>query len=517
MDSNLNQTYLMNLTVISKLEAGTSDFKQFFCREEGIALWEKVQKLTNTSAFIHRKKELVDKLRSAGCACMLDDDMDTLWQKVLTLPDGAAADRALFLTLKSAFDSFATPTTVISNLVKNLGDSDFKNDPTRLAILKQFIKYTNYHTAPVLALLASRTGRNPAEYKANIDIALSELDESIFDVLNGKLTKDDKKRYHLLRMIDDLANGRYKTNGSTKTALYMFAFAYDMDVFVDPFNEIWDPERDVEKKLLYEYYSNSFLRFLTEDYKKRRSDYEAEPLGDGINYKNYVEVIYIYCLSRKDMARGDKLKLAETLIEECEKKAHMPKRVDLSSQDGEYTLRSRFTYIYKDLVTSTLMKLPVSEVADYICSYYEINGTEISGSKITVNMDTRTANYHISGKNIVKHFTDEDIQAEISSLKLLFPGEDEFVDLMGKMYTVLYSPVLSRKNGIVQRSDLLTRFFYKALSDDSLQGRSIYDLYVYMCATLRPVLIESRFQTISSNNIFDMFVLVTLYRQLNVI
>lgn len=516
MDVGSNYTYLMNLTVISKFDACTSDIKQFFCREEGLALLDKVLSLSGTSGFIHRKKDLVDKLKSAGIACSLNSDISTIREAVYALPDGSDADRKLFNTLKSAFNSFVTPSGVIENLVKKLGDPELSHGSVRVSILKQFIKYTSYHTAPVLSLLAERAGRSVSEYRSNINLALSDIDDSIFDILETGLSKDDKKKYVLLRMIDDLANGRYKTNGSTKNALYMFAFAYDMSAFVDPLNDVWNPERDIEKKLFFDYYSNSFLRYISEDYKRRRSDYESEPLGDGINYKNYVEVIYLYCLSRKDMSQDQKLKLAERLIDECEKKVKVNNYVDLVSQNVNYTVNSRFTYIYKDFAISELMNLPVDEVSEYVCTHFEVMNSGISGSKLTIDMDTRTAGYYFNRKGITTHFDDSDIEAEIQLLKMMFPNDPDFIDLMGKLYAVLYTPQ-AETGAVVHRSDILTSFFYKALSDESLQGRSIYDLYIYMCTTLRPALTESRFQTVNSKNLFDMFVLITLYRQINII
>ena len=107
--------------------------------------------------------------------------------------------------------------------------------------------------------------------------------------------------YTLMKIANDLASAKFDINGKTKKALYLFAFAFDMK-FNTGANTVSE-ERDIEKNLFQDFYNDDFLR------------YEKPPTGEGINFKNVIEVIYLYFLNKTDFTPAEKLDKAEQFIE----------------------------------------------------------------------------------------------------------------------------------------------------------------------------------------------------------
>ena len=125
----------------------------------------------------------------------------------------------------------------------------------------------------------------------------------------------------LIELCNDFAEGVFRTNnGDTRRKLFWFAMVFGMTVRLretDPFIE----NKDIEKNLFEDYYSDNLMRFLSEDFAKQEtmSMFENEPTGEGINYKNYVESIYVYYLYRKEMnlIPGERIDSAEKMIDRC--------------------------------------------------------------------------------------------------------------------------------------------------------------------------------------------------------
>ena len=67
----------------------------------------------------------------------------------------------------------------------------------------------------------------------------------------------------------------------------------------------------------------------------------------------------------------------------------------------------------------------------------------------------------------------------------------------------------------IKRTDIITlAYYYKILeSSDMLYGmRNLAEIYEDFCDYVNPLLVESRYQPISTKNIFDMFIILNLYR-----
>ena len=234
------------------------------------------------------------------------------------LPDKIDIEERIVDVLYKNFDKYPTPQEYILRLVNNLSDpkDDWASDTLRLRILKQFIKYGDYLKAAhfggqkeINRYVKERVGK-----KITDEDIYRYLDDEIFDKLK-EATKPQKKpegKVGLLKLADDLAAGKFRTGGAAKRGLYLFAMVYGMT-----FGKVDCQDTDIEKNLFRDYYSNNLMRFLTEEYRDGASDFEMAPSGQGINYKNFAEMIYLYFIV-SDHNAADKIKFSAQMIEELQ-------------------------------------------------------------------------------------------------------------------------------------------------------------------------------------------------------
>lgn len=193
--------------------------------------------------------------------------------------------------------------------------------------------------------------------------------------------------FELVEMCNDLAAGNFRVNGKTKVYLYYFAFMFGMTVPLD--GRKCEPERNIVKNLFQDFYNDNFLRLLFTDYTdpKNATAFEKEPTGEGINYKSFVEMIYIYFLCRDDlnMSQGEKIDKAEAIIDECVKRA---------KKEGQVTSQNIgvHTDVYRDLHVNVLLNKEVDEIADYILAHYQVYSPDNNGiARIMVASEENTA------------------------------------------------------------------------------------------------------------------------------
>lgn len=118
----------------------------------------------------------------------------------------------------------------------------------------------------------------------------------------------------LLRMVDDLARGMFREGGTTRRSLYLFAMVYNMTFYTGARDAI-RRDTDVEKNLFRDYYSNSMMRYLSESFREKRSETELDPPGQGINYKNFAEMCYLYYISQPDLTAAEKIQKSTRMIQ----------------------------------------------------------------------------------------------------------------------------------------------------------------------------------------------------------
>lgn len=289
------------------------------------------------------------------------------------------------------YQSYPSPEMFMNRLVTNLAHEKNRNkkESVRLRILKQFVLETD-------CLNGWYKGKKPVEdyakaklgvKKLTPELTASALDDEIFTVTEKKIEdeiaevekaydgkppankkesdsrkekkKSIKDKYELLKICEDLAQGRFKVQFGTKKALYLFAVAFNMTYYSGEPDEIFDPVTDIEKNLFNDYYTNSFFRFLGADYKdsEKKAGLDCEAGGEGINYKNYAEMIFIYCISQ-DIPAIEKLEMAKRLMNAV--KGSSPTHSDDNS-----------TKHYRQLFTGEIIKMNEKDFENFIKENYD--------------------------------------------------------------------------------------------------------------------------------------------------
>ena len=266
----------------------------------------------------------------------------------------------------SCFEVYPTPAEYMQRIVDRLSDpaDGWQGDSLRLRILKQFIRYGNSMVYPnatgkvhiyggegyLKKYAKTRTGKTA---KTAEDI-LQALDEQVFDVLEtaAKAQKKQDGTYGLLKTADDLARGVFKSGGATRRDLYMFAIVFGMTC-----SGVEDAT-DMEKNLFEDYYTNNLMRFVTETCGEPGS-FEMDPSGQGVNYKNFAEMVYMYFIA-SDYTPAEKLRRASEMIERLRQAGQKPTETDDTS-----------TKFYTALFTDELLQMPEAAFERFIAENYD--------------------------------------------------------------------------------------------------------------------------------------------------
>ena len=195
---------------------------------------------------------------------------------------------------------------------------------------------------------------------------------------------------NLLKICDDLAQGNFRVNGKTKTYLYYFAFMFGMKVYSSSDDEGYDVNLDMNKNLFEDYYNDNLVRFLRGDYadKNKKTTVENEPTGEGINYKNYVEVIYLYFLYNNpfSLMPSQRIDKAESTITKCVNIAKKTKVEDTSIDK----FLEKNTQEYKHDFFKDVLNKDVQSLLKYLCANYVL--TSDKDTRILVNSIQNKAN-----------------------------------------------------------------------------------------------------------------------------
>lgn len=498
----------------------TSRLHSAYSREDALSDYTRMEKAGGaagrSSAYNHRKQDLVTKLNAAGFACSAADSPDRLKELITRMPTQDQVEARMYQELFEIYSQFPTASAFMERTVRRLADPDFREDPVRTAIVKQFLRHTNYNTLAVCKMVAEKQGR--AQKDMDREDVIRYVDESIFDILDMPLSRDERRKYALIRLADDLAGGKFRTSGKTKTDLYMFAFAFGMTAFTGLEGEQMDPERDLEKNLFRDFYNDNLLRYISDDFTDNVTAYEQEPSGEGINYKNFAEVIYLYYLNRPGMKPRKRLSDANALIEKCVKLAKdrglTPKESARAGQNTEY---------YHTQFLQRICQLSPEELTDFICGNYVFPEDIDAMANIMVESQRRTAArvYDDLLSQVLEHTGAEELEELDYGLDLHialeeYAEDDPFRVLMEKLNQMLSirfpSPVSGTGNEYrLTRTALVALFAYHYHATGQSAGMSLPRMLRNFRTMIDPLLVQSRFQPISEKNIFDVFTIVALY------
>ena len=630
--------YDITPNMVALVSSVRDKFGARYAREDLEAVYAEMmrQKKQKTTGYAFRKKELVWMLNCCGLDCTLQTPDRDLRAQIAQLPSRETLEAGLFAELYRIYTSFPSSGLYMERLVRRLGDPDLGGGSVRMAILKQFIRHTDYHTAAILRQVA---GQDPAAYaaacaavpqkarrQASAEYVLAHITEDIFSLLHqqdvqlsetdlarislrsmlrtGALTQPqldslgaspDGRPFHLvlqqlleqveagglsapqqrealrltalarsradaldpgirralrasdaqkkkdaldqlrredawqlLKLCDDLASGRFRTNGRTRTDLYLFAIAFGMTVNTGAPGSFC-PDTDVEKNLFHDFYADNLVRYLSADYAASSGDYEAEPSGEGINYKNFAEVIYLYYLCRPGLSPRQKIKKANLMIRKCFAAAAQARPAPQAGTPF-------YTGAYRALFLDTICGLPEAELLPCILQNFRIE-TGLQGKARTAiasgQVAARQAYDRIAAEllecqpgsavggvrcapdaaagGVVNFGLDIDLSQAGASL----PPDPRFRTVLQSMDRMLR--IRLPDEGRVTRTRLIAAFYYLYLLRGSGEEMSLPELCEDFCAQIDPILEQARYQKISEKNLFDVFVLISLYRLENLI
>lgn len=376
-------------------------------------------------------------------------------------------------------------------------------------------------------------------------------------------------RFGLLKMADDLASGKFRAEGATKKSLYLFAMVYGMTYYSgdEDTAEIIDFKTDIETNLFRDYYANNLMRFISDVYRGRLCEFEVDPSGQGINYKNFAEMIYLYYIS-KDCSPQDKIRLSNEMIKRVQGSQFKQGNKDTDAIGG--------TAFYRDLFSEDILSKPESEFEEFICENYDcdtyagsyetkdgIKDQKIGPIQMEIEQNSAFAEYQAILKALEKRgvavencnyglwFTDVaafrkkgyenlcDRIAEINREKF-----NEFMELLLGInnfigYTV--DEIVSSQNMeqewnepskmktkalYVEKPEAVTRtsmivayyYYYNAVHENDADDRwkNFEEVFNNFKKDIDPKLEAAYYQPLSGKNIFDVLVTFSSYAYLNV-
>lgn len=500
-------------------------------------------------------------------------------------PDFPEIEERMIMALYSRYKEYPNPEEYMLRIVNRLCFKEdlWTQDSLRLRILKQFMKYGNYLSDAGYRgknVITDYAKTNAGKKTISGDDVLLFVNDGIFSCLDNatKAQKKPEGKYGLLKLSDDLATGKFRAEGATKKGLYLFAMVFGMTYFsgrVDS-GEILDYRTDIEINLFRNYYSNNLMRFISDAYRGRLCEYEVDPSGQGINYKNFAEMIYIYFISQ-DIKSDEKIRLSSEMINRVQSRQFKTDSAVLKSEkDTVYYKGLFFGNTPNSLFCEDILKLSAEEFEDFICeSYdcdtyagtYETKNGSVDNKISEMQLQTEQNTAYWEYQRIIKKLQDLDVPLDrcnyglwftdvaafkklgCSSIKDRLKSIDDkdfdlFVELLQGVNDFVGYTVEEEASGLtieqewkepaktktkalfvssakeVTRTSIIVAFYYyyNALheNDVNAQWKNFEELFKDFKREVDVYLLNANYQALSGKNIFDVLVTFSSYAYLNI-
>ncbi len=271
------------------------------------------------------------------------------------------------------------------------GISELKNEARNDAV-NNFVSYAeayiedkNEYTAALRKRVESRYN-NSSKRGSGTDFLINRT-----ALYSSKAKK--ARKYILLEIADALANAAFSSQGKTREYLYIFAIAFDLRPVAKG-----HPQRvcDLEKNLFQDYYNDNIINNMPlVAGLGDKSDMMVD--GYAINYKNFSEVIFLWCLAQGDMSAKERLKTAYEIIEHCKEKGMSEENFRKSAGNSENS-ECLMTAYYKSK-TDYIKSLSKEELKDYITKNYPCKSD--NSGMMQINYEQRTATRVIAEQEAV--------------------------------------------------------------------------------------------------------------------
>lgn len=548
-----NQNYTQEMdAVITGLK---DDLKSFYCRED---FRRKIREVNDQ--YKHKRSgyhSRLNELKKMCIACGIDpkalQNPETVAAALNSIPTRKDQMKLLLTRLHDLYLQFPTSYDYMERLVRRLLKGQYETDSVRLAILKKlYLEVKLNATAPTTKyLVAQLTDEETKAYKKlrgsqKREFLVPKLSQSIFET-----------NLELPKIATDLAFGNFTGNGGTRKNLYIFAIAFGMTT--DFGGGVSDPETDIEKNLFHDYYQDSLLRYIQ---KPSWCDSDM-PSGEGINYKNFAEVIYLYTIAKfPDLSPEEKLAKAEDLIHTCKQEAK-------TSADTPAAPPTELTVHFRDTLVPQLMQLPEDQVIGFICrNYYVYNPQPNTNATGYAGRQNTAREKYLELAELLKEYCDGDpenlargsvqVNNFLEQLKKIYADDDAFLSMLedkefgdpslGMRLQNEFVRLLRKTDELLSQGktiamklwenpDALSKYhrtglislYYcyllNALEADRLVKNyaivSLPEFYDFFCngddvyVGINTYLEESRFQKISPKSDLDMFTVFLLFLQVS--
>lgn len=453
---------------------------------------------------------------------------------------------------------YPSPEEYIERIVNTAIVSDWGNDTLRIKILKKFLSDANglesagYKALFVRQYASAKKGKKVGSNRE----AVNYVDDDIFADLPTATKQQLRKngKFGLLKICDDLASGRFGNSNVVREEIYLFAIVFDLIFFADDEEGIKRPELknlDIERVMFNDYYSNNLMRYVSGQHKYIRSGGEEKnPSGKGINYKNYMEVIFLYFLIREDLSIQEKIDSVYRFADQVHKEYMSEKREKRNKQF--YT--SFYSSTFKDYALETEEEFKKLLLEMFDCSVQPNKTTVFSveteqntaveafqkllddADEIGVLEENYSHSSHIreglndnvSKKKIAFWGTEEEINEAVSLIRCLEKNHQQPMDLdkESQFKILLYQvncdlqddrrkEVIESK--IVSRADMLRVFYqyYLILNSENKRSRSFPEVYSDFTYYANQRLSDALLSPIDGRNLYDLILIYSAYVEAN--
>lgn len=407
--------------------------------------------------------------------------------------------------------------------------------------------------------LTLATNENPDVLKKVIPLLINRIKEFRTET-NQSFAKgldnvsDRASIPEILKISNDLAEGKYKRGSEMKEILYLFAFAFDMSISFE--NNKEKNLRDIKKNLFEDFYCDNIIRYVN-DYQLN-GIYE-EPTGITIQFKNFVEIVYLYWLNKdsKTYSPAKKYLSANAMIKKIVSKIKSAEKdIEKSTtQTGKKYFEAKMladkkylgTEVYRNFIRTDskydsnkylkiddFLGLSENEFIEVILENYDVDTT----IKYTTSAAFENENYQETAESNFRKLIDE-LKKETDGLGFvsncyplefyesvfedLFAQKEYDVDLHMKL-SALVKKINEQMKQVLSEAeidgyDIFTRTRYMYLYYNHFILKHIGERYTETfddfcdeyCETLNKNLEDCSYQLFSKKNLIDIMLLYSAF------
>lgn len=354
---------------------------------------------------------------------------------------------------------------------------------------------------------------------------------------------NNKGKLGLLKIADDLATGKFGNPDVVREEIYIFAIVFELTYFSGDPEEIVTEEtksRNIETVMFGDYYANNLMRYISNSHEHiNKGGEEQDPSGKGINYKNYMEVIFLYYLRCTDMDVSEKLVKIYTMADEVYKRYSSGEK---ENKPDIVNATKYYSDAFKSLEMENEEEFKVFLLENYDCSVAP-NSTPVFS--VEAEQKTALAVYELLQEDAEDFgVEDEDYEnrrvtflegeMDLEKIREIYKkreeGKIDFSELDDKSkFDILLYEVnkdLGKKKsaselerGIVTRTDILRIYYqiflsgYSAEEDESL--RSFSDVYEEFTDIANRHLIDAYLRPITGRDLYDLILIYSAYCNVN--